>query len=117
MSARFRAKHEALGTRLHLGNGVTEVTEIGMVLASGMEIVADLVLLAAGVRPNTELAEAAGLTVYNGVVVDPFLRTADPHIYALGDCCAFPDPRSGIMVRLKAFRRRQTMRAPLPGPS
>lgn len=104
MSARFRAKHEALGTRLHLGNGVTEVTEIGMVLASGMEIVADLVLLAAGVRPNTELAEAAGLTVDNGVVVDPFLRTADPHIYALGDCCAFPDPRSGIMVRLESVQ-------------
>lgn len=104
MSERFRAKHEALGTRFHLGNGVTELRDGCIVLASGETIDADLVLLAAGVRPNTELAEAAGLAVDNGVVVDPLLRTSDPEIYALGDCCAFPDPGSGNHVRLESVQ-------------
>lgn len=104
MSERFRSKHEEIGTKLYLGNGVTEVTEEGVVLADGTTIVADKVLLAAGVRPNIELAEAAGLETGNGIVVDETLRTADPRIFALGDCCAFPDPRTGAMIRLESVQ-------------
>ncbi|WP_417723008.1 NAD(P)/FAD-dependent oxidoreductase, partial [Salipiger sp.] len=104
MSERFRAMHQALGTELHLGNGVTEVTERGLLLADGTELPADLVLLAAGVRPNVELAQAAGLEVANGIVVDATLRTADPQIFALGDCAAFPDAASGQRVRLESVQ-------------
>ena len=54
-------------------------------------------------RPNLELAEAAGLAVDNGVVVDARLLTDDPAISALGDCAAFPTP-DGRMVRLESVQ-------------
>jgi assimilatory nitrate reductase electron transfer subunit len=55
-------------------------------LADGHALDARLVVLACGVRPRTGLAEAAGLAVSRGVVVDDRLRTSDPHIHAVGDC-------------------------------
>ncbi|QPP08999.1 NAD(P)/FAD-dependent oxidoreductase [Streptomyces bathyalis] len=55
-------------------------------LADGCTLDAGLVVVACGVRPRTGLAEAAGLTVSRGVVVDDELRTDDPHVYAIGDC-------------------------------
>jgi tRNA 2-thiouridine synthesizing protein A len=56
-------------------------------LASGKRLQADIVVLAIGVRPETTLARAAGLDlgVTGGIAVDPFLRTSDPDIYAVGD--------------------------------
>ena len=63
--------------------------------ADGTTIAADLVVLAAGVRPNTELAQRSGSYVDNGVRVDASLRTSDPAISALGDCASFPDPAHG----------------------
>ncbi|WP_353475194.1 FAD-dependent oxidoreductase [Salipiger sp. H15] len=104
ISRRFRDLHQALGTGLHLGNGVTEVTERGLLLAGGTELPADLVLLAAGVRPNVELAQDAGLEAANGIVVDATLRTADPRIFGLGDCAAFPEAASGRRVRLESVQ-------------
>ncbi|WP_420080849.1 NAD(P)/FAD-dependent oxidoreductase [Streptomyces sp. JL4002] len=61
--------------------GVTHVE-----LADGYRLDADLVVLACGVRPRTGLAEAAGLEVRTGIVVDDHLRTGDPHVHAVGDC-------------------------------
>ncbi|MCZ7431157.1 NAD(P)/FAD-dependent oxidoreductase [Streptomyces sp. WMMC1477] len=55
-------------------------------LADGYALGADLVVLACGVRPRTGLAQAAGLSVARGVVVDDELRTDDPRIFAIGDC-------------------------------
>lgn len=104
MSQRFATLHENLGTALHLGQPVTEVTDCGISLADGTRLPADLVLLAAGVRPNVELAEAAGLAAENGIVVDATLRTEDPAIHALGDCAAFPDPVTGRAVRLESVQ-------------
>ena len=54
-----------------------------------------------GVSPRTELAGAAGLQVHNGIVVDQFLRTSAPAVYAAGDAARFPDPRSGGLVRIE----------------
>lgn len=64
--------------------GVGEVS--GVKLADGRVIPADLVTIGVGVLPNTELAEAAGLSVDNGIVVDRFARTSDHQIVAAGDC-------------------------------
>lgn len=64
--------------------GRREVT--GAELADGYRLEADLVVLACGVRPRTGLAQAAGLEVRKGVVVDDRLRTSDPRIHAVGDC-------------------------------
>ncbi len=104
ISDRFLALHAGMGTRILLGSAVVEATGDGVVLADGRRIEADLALLAVGVRPNCELAEAAGLAVRNGIVVDSCLRTADPDVSALGDCAAFPDPRTGRPVRLESVQ-------------
>ena len=55
-------------------------------LSDGRTLPADAVLSAVGLRPRTALAEAAGLEVDRGIVVDRLLRTSDPSVYALGDC-------------------------------
>ncbi|UQX01077.1 FAD-dependent oxidoreductase [Streptomyces sp. RerS4] len=58
----------------------------GVELADGYRLDADLVVLACGVRPRVGLAQAAGIEVRKGVVVDDRLRTSDPHVHAIGDC-------------------------------
>src|SRR3546814_19742298 len=56
-----------------------------VVLADGTRIEADIVIAGIGLVPNIEIADAAGLTVANGIVVDLHMQTSDPDIYALGD--------------------------------
>ena len=104
ISESFRIKHEDLGVELYLSCAAKEVTPNGVALTDGRMLHADLILLAAGVVPNVELAAEAGLAVENGIVVDGNLRTSDPAIHALGDCAAFPDIRSGTMVRLESVQ-------------
>jgi 3-phenylpropionate/trans-cinnamate dioxygenase ferredoxin reductase component len=104
MSELFLTMHRDLGSTVILSDPVSSVDERGIVLASGKLIEADEVLLAAGVRPNTELAEAAGLDCANGVRVDELLVSSDPRISALGDCAAFPDARSGREIRLESVQ-------------
>ena len=82
---------EANGVHLSLGDGVDSFRDDGkqvtIVLKSGKEIAVELVVLSIGVRPNNELAKAAGLPLNarGGVVTDEHLRTSDPNIYAVGD--------------------------------
>ncbi len=110
MSRRFATLHQALGTRLVLGQAVTGILSDpcgqarGVRLADGSEHHADMLLLAAGVRPNTDLAARAGLAVDNGILVDTFLQTSDPSISALGDCAAYPDARTGRRIRLESVQ-------------
>ncbi|HET6972089.1 MAG TPA: nitrite reductase large subunit NirB [Phenylobacterium sp.] len=58
----------------------------GLRLKDGRVLPCDLLVMAVGIRPNTGLAKAAGLTVNRGVVVDDALRTSDPAVYAIGEC-------------------------------
>ncbi|MET8907820.1 FAD-dependent oxidoreductase [Micromonospora sp. NPDC004551] len=85
----FANLHRDHGVTFHFDAEVHEVRGTGRVssvrLADGTELPADAVVVAVGVRPNTELATAAGLTVENGIVVDASLRTSDPDIHAAGD--------------------------------
>lgn len=104
MSQKFLEKHESMGTKVLLGQPVAEVAGTDIVMADGTKVEADLVLLAAGVVPNSELATAAGLRVANGVLVDAQLLTDDPNISALGDCAAFPDPFSDRVIRLESVQ-------------
>jgi 3-phenylpropionate/trans-cinnamate dioxygenase ferredoxin reductase subunit len=64
-------------------------------LADGRDVAADAVVIGVGVLPRTGLAEAAGLEVDNGVVVDDHLRTSDPDVYAAGDVASYPDALLG----------------------
>jgi len=88
MEAHLRAN----GVDLHLGVGATAFTarvdgRVEVALADGTTLVTDLVLLAAGVRPNTALAVAAGVELgpRGGIAVDERLRTNLPEVYAAGD--------------------------------
>jgi 3-phenylpropionate/trans-cinnamate dioxygenase ferredoxin reductase subunit len=109
MSEHFFQVHTANGVETHLGEGISELRgENGRVTAgvgtSGTVYPADLVVVGVGVIPNTDLAEKAGLSVANGIVVDEFLRSSDPHVWALGDCCSYPDARTGDMIRLESVQ-------------
>lgn len=104
MSGFFLKRHIEMGSRILLDSAVGAVTEHGIRLARGEEIEADVVLLAAGVRPNTGLAKAAGLDCKNGVRVDDQLVTSDPQISALGDCACFPESRRRLWVRLESVQ-------------
>jgi 3-phenylpropionate/trans-cinnamate dioxygenase ferredoxin reductase subunit len=86
----FADLHRDHDVAFHFGTGVRELRGDGRVssvlLTDGTELACDTVVVAVGVRPNTDLAERAGLAVDNGVVVDQALRsTADPAVYAAGD--------------------------------
>ncbi|GAA3541038.1 FAD-dependent oxidoreductase [Amycolatopsis ultiminotia] len=69
----------------------------GLKLDDGTFVPADLVVVAAGVRPETGLAEAAGLTVHRGIVVDDLLRSSDGRIHALGDCARHAGAPAGLV--------------------
>lgn len=79
----------SLGVKFHFGHSVKGVWEKGdgveVELSNGERIPGDLVLSAIGLRPRISLGLTAGLEVGRGIKTDRFLRTSDPHIYALGD--------------------------------
>ena len=75
------------GVELYLGSALASISPTSVVLANGVEIDAELVVMAIGVRPEVTLAKSAGLAIgeRGGVKVDQFNRSSDPHIYAVGD--------------------------------
>ena len=92
IGAFIRRLHEEHGVRFRLGTTVATFEGDRVILATGEPLPADFVVAGVGVRPNTQLAEAAGLTVDHGIIVDEFLRTSAPGIYAAGDIAHYPDP-------------------------
>ncbi len=84
---------------LHRGRGVQVLLSTTIADHS-----ADLVLAGIGVLPNAELARHAGLAVGNGIVVNEFLRTEDPAIYAIGDCADHPNSFAGGRCRLESVQ-------------
>lgn len=100
----FRALHSAHGVTIIEGTGLDRLTGegnvTGAILADGREIAADLVIVGIGILPNSELAEAAGLAIENGIRTDAQGRTSDPAIWAAGDCASFP--HNGGRIRLES---------------
>ncbi len=87
----IRGLHESHGVHFHLGTTVARIEPERVVLADGRTIEARMVVTGIGVRPVTDVAEAAGCELAGGVVVTPFLETSVPGIYAAGDVARFPD--------------------------
>ncbi len=100
--------HVEHGVVFRLGRTVSEIGDSHVVLDDGTRLDADLVVVGVGVSPRLDLAQAAGLEVDHGVVVDDRLRTSDPNIWAAGDVALYPDPRSGrIRVEHWSLAQRQ----------
>lgn len=101
--------------RIHKARGVTIITQSriegfvgerdcvsGIQMADGSVIDADIVITGIGIVPNIELAQAAGLTLDNGIVVNDVGQTSDAHIYAAGDCTQHPNDVLGRKLRLES---------------
>lgn len=93
--------HRSQGVIFHLETRPKAITETAVILDNGEEIAADLVVAGIGVRPVTALAEAAGLATDRGVLVDDYLETSVPGIYAAGDIARWPDALSGDRIRVE----------------
>jgi 3-phenylpropionate/trans-cinnamate dioxygenase ferredoxin reductase component len=96
----LRDLHLSNGVDLRTGVSVSAITSDGVETSAGT-VPADIVVVAVGVAPDTELAAAAGLEVDNGIVVDEHLRTSDPNIYAAGDVANALNPTLGKGLRVE----------------
>lgn len=108
VSTWFEAMHRSMGTTVLTGTGVAAIEGTAgveaVILSDGTRLPADLVLVGIGAVPNTELAQAAGLPCPNGIEVDALGRTADPAIFAVGDCSLHPNPYAGGPFRLESVQ-------------
>ena len=92
--------HEEKGVIFHLGREVRSYEDGLLAMDQGLAIAADIVVLGVGVEARVALAEAAGLEIDDGVVVDDRLRAADG-VYAIGDIARYPDPICGKPIRVE----------------
>lgn len=86
----IRGVHEGHGEVFHMGNSIARIDPDAVTLSDGTVIPAGLVVIGVGVRPRVQLAEAAGLAIDRGIVVDEQLRSSVPDIYAAGDVARWP---------------------------
>jgi nitrite reductase (NADH) large subunit len=110
-------KMEDLGIRVLLGRTTTAVLGNGHVegvaLSDDGTLEADLVVVAAGIRPNVELAYKAGLTVNRGIVVNDQMETSDPDVFAVGECVEHRGVCYGLVAPL--FEQGKVLAATITG--
>jgi len=95
LASSFERRYEEAGVALARGRrlerGTADDAGLHLVLDDGSTLDADAVVVGLGITPSVELAEQAGLTVDDGIVVDASLRTSDPLVFAAGDVAMYPD--------------------------
>ncbi|RYY34799.1 MAG: nitrite reductase large subunit [Sphingobacteriaceae bacterium] len=103
-SSILQAKLKTLGLIVHTNKGTTSIEGHGKVellrFNDGTEIPADILVISAGIRPRDELAKLCGLEVgeRGGIVVNQFMQTADPSIFAIGECALFEQLVYGLVA-------------------
>jgi len=101
-----RDLHQRHGVDIRESTGFARLSGIdrvdSAVLSTGERLAVDFAVIGIGIKPDVRLAEAAGLTVDNGIAVDGRCRTSDPAIYAAGDCASFP--YGGRRIRLESVQ-------------
>ncbi|HEX4872417.1 MAG TPA: FAD-dependent oxidoreductase [Nevskiaceae bacterium] len=106
LSSFYEQVHRERGVRIVTGaqlSGIeTDAGTLAVQLADGQRHEADLIVAGIGLLPNTELAEAAGLALDNGIATDAYGQTSDPDIFAAGDCASHPNPLYGRRLRLES---------------
>ena len=113
----LRSKIEELGVSVLLGRQTTAIlgdgTVTGVAFADGSTLEADLVVVAAGIRPNVELGRKAGLSVNRGIVVNDWMETSDPDIFAVGECTEHNGVCYGLVAPL--FEQGKVLAATITG--
>ena len=108
----IRETHEAHGVKFYLGRMPAAIQDRHVQLDDGAILEGDLVVVGIGVRPNTALAGKAGIATDHGVLVNEYLETSIPGIFAAGDIARWPDARTGRKIRVEhwvvAQRQGQT---------
>ncbi len=101
----YRDLHAEHGVDLHLSTQIESIVggdaAQGVRTADGLVIEGDLVVVGVGASPRDELARDAGLTLANGIVVDEFLRTSAPDVFAAGDVAATWNPMYNQRIRME----------------
>ncbi|MBB6521673.1 NAD(P)/FAD-dependent oxidoreductase [Pseudoteredinibacter isoporae] len=102
----YHRVHSEAGVNIQTGIGVDAILGENQVhsvqCSNGETLDADVVIIGAGIVPNIELAEAAGLDIDNGIAVNAYAQTSDPDIVAAGDCSSYPHKLIGSRVRLES---------------
>ncbi|HKV63671.1 MAG TPA: nitrite reductase large subunit NirB [Candidatus Acidoferrum sp.] len=113
----LKAKMECLGVKVLLeqsttailGNGKAE----GLAFKDGTSVEADFVVIAAGIRPNVELGRKAGLQVNRGIVVNDYMETSNPDVFAVGECVEHNGTCYGLVAPL--FEQGKVLAATITG--
>ena len=98
--------HKSYGVKFHFNTSLETINKVSdsleVVCSDGTEVKADSVLIGAGVVPNIELAEEAGIYCDNGIIVDEFGQTNFKNVYACGDCTNHPNKILNKNLRLES---------------
>lgn len=108
LSTFFDGLHKSKGVHIHTSDEVVEIEQAQdenvIICKDGNRYFADVIIIGVGIVLNTELAEAAGLCINNGIVVNEYCQTSDEHIWAIGDCTNHFSPHYQRNIRLESVQ-------------